>query len=90
MTRDRYSVEHIFHNHSVANTFYSLVHDLKSQIRQANNDCRGLLTAEDDQETLAQYMELLCQQVKAILRREPKILRLAGPILIFGGNNHHN
>ena len=83
MTLHRYSVENVFRVNSVVNIFLDLVKDFRKN-QMDEPDCRGLLTNEEDWETLFLYLEMLCHQVMAIIRTEPKILRLSGPLYILG------
>lgn len=77
MSRNRYSVENVFRHNSTANIFLDLVRDFtEKQMHQP--DCRGMLTAEEDLETLYSYLETLGQQTAAVVRSEPKLLRLGG------------
>lgn len=84
MTLHRFSIENVFRVNSISNIFVDLVRDFKEKQMDTNVECRGLLSAEEDWDTLYIYMEILCEQVLAIIRNEPKILRLTAPIYIFG------
>ncbi|XP_017480733.1 PREDICTED: serine/threonine-protein phosphatase PPQ-like, partial [Rhagoletis zephyria] len=91
MTRHRYSLENVFRENSVANIFYTLVRDKEGKLgggdaAQGAPGNRGLLSADSDgdQDTLLRYIEVLCFQVRTIVRLEPKLLRLAGPVHVIG------
>ena len=89
MTRHRYSLENVFRENSVANIFYTLVRDKEGKLGGgdvAGAGNRGLLSADSDgdQDTLLRYIEVLCFQVRTIVRLEPKLLRLAGPVHVIG------
>lgn len=82
MTRNRFSVENVFRNQSVANIFLDLVRDFKEHMDLPS--ARGLLTNEEDWEMLLLYLQMLTRQVLAILSQEPKLLRLTSPMVVFG------
>ena len=83
MSRDRYSVENVFRVNSMANIFYALVRDFK-KTQMSDPGCHGLFTTEEDFDIVYQYIEMLCEQMRAIVRTEPKVIQLAGPIYIIG------
>lgn len=83
MSAHRYSMENLFCVNSAVNVFLDLVKDFRRNGLNEPN-IKGLLTFEDDWEALYQYLEVLAYQLTAILRTEPKILRLSGPIVIIG------
>lgn len=51
---------------------------------QEGEENLGLFTAEEDWDTLYLYLEILCEQILAIVRNEPKILRLTSPLYVIG------
>lgn len=70
-------MENVFRGDSVANVFINLLIEFKI-------DSGGLLSSQDDWETLYVHLEMLALQIQAILRHEPKLLRLTSPLLVFG------
>lgn len=77
MSRNRYSVENIFRINSTASIFIDLVRDFTEK-QMHLPECRGMLTAEENMDTLYSYLETLARQTAAVLRSEPKLLRLGG------------